>query len=198
MNLPNSLTTARILLVPPLVAVLLGSSSPNREILGFIVFSAAVVTDYLDGYLARRRHQVTTMGQLLDPLADKLLISAAFISLVELEIVPAWMVVIIVAREFAVTGLRGIASLQGFAISASKLAKYKMACQAVCVGCLIAANRFPATHPVNLAGRTLLWAAVILAIASMVQYFRQFWSVFDTKLPPEAKPEGQSQPEDQP
>ena len=104
MNLPNSLTVTRIFLIPLLVVVLLTGRFTDREILGFIVFVIAALTDYLDGYFARKRKQVTTLGKLLDPIADKLLISAAFISLVELGIAPAWMVVIIVGREFAVTG----------------------------------------------------------------------------------------------
>ena len=123
MNLPNSLTVTRIFLIPLLVVVLLTGRFADREILGFIVFIIAALTDYLDGYFARKRKQVTTLGKLLDPIADKLLISAAFISLVELGIAPAWMVVIIVGREFAVTGLRSIASAEGFTIDASKLGK---------------------------------------------------------------------------
>lgn len=183
MNLPTWLTISRIFLVPPLVGVLLTTPSPAREIWGLIVFIAAALTDYLDGYLARRRSQVTTLGQLLDPLADKLLISAAFISLVELEIAPAWMVIIVVAREFAVTGLRGIASVRGFTISASRLGKYKMVSQVACVSCLIVANRFSGTS-VYQAGQVLLWLVVILAIISMVQYFRKFWGVFQPESVP--------------
>ena len=187
MNLPNSLTTVRILLVPPLVALLLGSDSPTREFWGFIVFAVAAATDYFDGYLARRRAQITNAGQLLDPIADKLLISAAFISLVELTLVPAWMVVVIVGREFAVTGLRSAASARGYAIAASRLGKYKMASQVVCVGCLIAANRSSYVW-VYQAGRVLLWIVVILAIASMVHYFRKFWSLVDSSPKDQQKP----------
>src|SRR5215510_252016 len=118
MNLPNGLTLARIFLIPVLFAAL----APRYDMrIAALIFLAASVTDLLDGYFARKRHQVTTLGVLLDPLADKLLISSAFIPLVQLQIVPAWMVVIIIGREFAVTGLRSIASSQGFTIEASEL-----------------------------------------------------------------------------
>ncbi|MBI4444591.1 MAG: CDP-diacylglycerol--glycerol-3-phosphate 3-phosphatidyltransferase [Acidobacteria bacterium] len=181
MNLPNSLTVLRIFLVPLLVVVLLTGSSPEREIWGFIVFMAAAITDLLDGYLARRRLQVTTLGKLLDPIADKLLISAAFVSLVELNMVAAWMVVVIIGREFAVTGLRSIASAEGFSISASRLGKYKMATQVLCVSALIMGNRYPDSilYP---AGQLLLWLVVVLAITSMVQYFRRFWGQVDESI----------------
>jgi CDP-diacylglycerol--glycerol-3-phosphate 3-phosphatidyltransferase len=191
MNLPNSLTTIRILLIPPLVGVLLGSDSPTRETFGFLVFAVAAATDYLDGYLARRRSQITAVGQLLDPIADKLLISAAFISLVELDLVPAWMVIVVVGREFAVTGLRSAAARRGLTIAASQLGKYKMAAQVACVGCLIVANRFPTIHfnpfPEYLTlyrlGQILLWIVVFLAVLSMIHYFRKFWSMVDTGDP---------------
>ena len=181
MNLPNSLTITRIFLIPLLVVVLLTGRFADRELLGFIVFVIAALTDYLDGYLARKRKQVTTLGKLLDPIADKLLISAAFISLVELGIAPAWMVVIIVGREFAVTGLRSIASVEGFTIDASKLGKSKMASQVVCVGCLILGWRFPDTF-FTTAGIAFLWVVVVLAIVSMIQYFKNFWSQIDESV----------------
>ena len=126
MNLPNSLTILRIFFVPVLVVVLL-TGQPNFTlfgthityvILGVLILLAAAATDWADGYLARRRHQETTLGILLDPIADKLLISAAFISLVQMGLVPAWMVVIIIGREFTVQGLRTIASAEGFTIQA--------------------------------------------------------------------------------
>lgn len=177
-NLPNALTVSRIFLAPLLVVLLLTGRASSRETWAFVVLVAASVTDYLDGYLARKRFQVTTLGKLLDPIADKLLISAAFISLVELKIAPAWMVVIIIGREFAVTGLRSIASAGGFTIAASRLGKYKMASQVVCASCLILGGHYPGTFLYK-AGRVLLWLVVILAIVSMVQYFRRFWSQVD-------------------
>ncbi len=177
MNLPNGLTVSRIFLAPLLVVLLL-TGNRNRELWAFAVLVAASATDYLDGYFARKRLQVTTLGKLLDPIADKLLISAAFISLVELNIAPAWMVVIIVGREFAVTGLRSIASAEGFTISASRLGKYKMAGQVICVGFLVLGVRFP-QGLLSRTGRALLWVVVVLALVSMVQYFYRFWNKID-------------------
>ncbi len=142
MNLPNALTLSRIFIVPLLVVVLLTPVSQNwlgvpQYILGVAIFVAAALTDYFDGKIARRRHQVSKLGKLLDPIADKLLISAALISLVENHLAPAWAVVIIVGREFAVTGLRSIAATEGVIISASRMGKFKMVAQVVTVGLLI-------------------------------------------------------------
>ncbi len=119
-NLPNALTLTRIFLVPFLVVVLL-TKFDGRETVGLLIFLTAVATDFLDGWLARRRREITTLGTLLDPIADKLLISAAFISLVELGLAPAWMVVVIIGREFAVSGLRSIASGRGILIPGLEL-----------------------------------------------------------------------------
>ena len=121
-NLPNALTLLRIFLVPFLVVVLL-TKFEGREIVGLLIFLIATATDFFDGWIARRRSQITTLGTLLDPIADKLLISGAFVSLVELGLAPAWMVVVILGREFAVSGLRSIASARGIMISASGLGK---------------------------------------------------------------------------
>lgn len=145
MNLPNGLTLLRIFIVPLLVVVLLTPFSENwfgvpRHILGVGLFLAAALTDYLDGHFARSRNQVTRLGQLLDPIADKLLISAALISLVENQLAPAWAVVIIIGREFAVTGLRSIAAADGVVISASKMGKFKMLVQVMTVALLIFAS----------------------------------------------------------
>jgi CDP-diacylglycerol---glycerol-3-phosphate 3-phosphatidyltransferase len=141
-NLPNALTLSRIFIVPLLVVVLLTPVSENwlgvpQYILGVGIFVAAALTDYFDGKIARSRHQVSKLGKLLDPIADKLLISAALISLVEHQLAPAWAVVIIVGREFAVTGLRSIAATEGVIISASRMGKFKMVAQVVTVGLLI-------------------------------------------------------------
>lgn len=145
MNLPNSLTLLRIFIVPLLVVVLLTPFSENwfglpRHVFGVALFLAAALTDYLDGHLARSRKQVTRLGQLLDPIADKLLISAALISLVENQLAPAWAVVIIIGREFAVTGLRSIAAADGVVISASRMGKFKMLVQVTTVALLIASS----------------------------------------------------------
>lgn len=142
MNLPNALTLSRIFIVPLLVVVLLTPVSENwlgvpRYIIALAIFVAAALTDYFDGKIARSRQQVSKLGKLLDPIADKLLISAALISLVEHHLAPAWAVVIIVGREFAVTGLRSIAATEGVVISASRMGKFKMVAQVVTVGFLI-------------------------------------------------------------
>jgi CDP-diacylglycerol--glycerol-3-phosphate 3-phosphatidyltransferase len=141
-NLPNSLTLSRIFVVPLLVVVLLTPFSEDwfgvgRHIFGFALFCGAAFTDYLDGKLARRRRQVSTLGKLLDPIADKLLISAALIALVENRLVPAWAVVIIVGREFAVSGLRSIAAGEGVIIAASRMGKFKMLSQTIAIALLI-------------------------------------------------------------
>lgn len=153
MNLPNTLTLSRIFIVPFLVVVLLTPFSENwlgvpRHILGVTLFLAAAMTDYLDGRIARSRHQVSRLGKLLDPLADKLLISAALISLVENQLAPAWAVVIIIGREFAVTGLRSIAAEDGVVISASKMGKFKMMAQVVAVALLIVSSTSEGRPPV--------------------------------------------------
>jgi len=144
-NLPNFLTLLRIFIVPLLVVVLLTPFSESwfglpRHILGVTLFLGAALTDYLDGYFARSRGQVTRLGQLLDPIADKLLISAALISLVENQLAPAWAVVIIIGREFAVTGLRSIAATDGVVIAASKMGKFKMLLQVLTVALLIGSS----------------------------------------------------------
>src|SRR5215467_3003032 len=145
MNLPNLLTLVRIFIVPLLVVVLLTRFSEDyvglpQHIAGVALFLFAACTDALDGWLARRRGQVSRFGTLLDPIADKLLISSAFISLVENQLAPAWAVVIILGREFAVTGLRSIAAVEGVVISASKMGKFKMLAQVVTVALLIVSS----------------------------------------------------------
>jgi len=187
MNLPNSLTILRIFFVPVLIVVLL-TRSPNVELWGFpmhfefwgvLILLTAAATDWADGYFARRRAQETTLGILLDPIADKLLISAAFVSLVDMQLVPAWMVVIIIGREFTVLGLRNIASAEGFTIKASLLGKTKMVLQVSCVAVLIIAARHPSLKRLAL---FLLWLVVISAITSAAQYFWRFWSQLDDRI----------------
>jgi CDP-diacylglycerol--glycerol-3-phosphate 3-phosphatidyltransferase len=145
LNLPNALTLSRIFVVPLLVVVLLTPFSENwfgvqRHFLGVALFLGAAFTDYLDGHIARRRSQVSRLGILLDPIADKLLISAALISLVENRLAPAWAVCIIVGREFAVSGLRSVAAADGVVISASRMGKFKMGAQVLAVALLIASS----------------------------------------------------------
>jgi len=187
MNLPNSLTLLRIFFVPLLIVVLL-TRSPNVELWGFhmrfefwgvLIMLAAAATDWADGYFARRRKEITTLGILLDPIADKLLISAAFIALVDMHLVPAWMVVIIIGREFTVLGLRNIASAEGFTIAASALRKTKMVLQVCAVAVLIAGSRYTSLKPL---AYILLWLVVASALISAAQYFYRFWSQLDTRI----------------
>jgi CDP-diacylglycerol--glycerol-3-phosphate 3-phosphatidyltransferase len=187
MNLPNSLTLLRIFFIPLLIVVLL-TRSPNVDLWGFamhfevwgvLILLVAAATDWADGYFARRHSQVTTLGILLDPIADKLLISAAFISLVDMHLVPAWMVVIIIGREFTILGLRNIASAEGFTISASALGKTKMVLQVCAVAVLIAGARHPSLKPFS---ELLLWLVVISALVSAAQYFYRFWNQLDDRI----------------
>lgn len=180
MNLANALTLARIFLVPIVVVVLLTVEIRYYALLGASLFLAAALTDLLDGYVARRRKQVTTLGRLLDPIADKLLISSALISLVQLRIAPAWMVVIIIGREFAVSGLRSIAAHEGFSIEVSTLGKGKMVTQVAAVVGLILGRKYGGW--VQYTAKVLLWAVVVFALVSMVQYFREFWSKLDSSI----------------
>jgi CDP-diacylglycerol---glycerol-3-phosphate 3-phosphatidyltransferase len=171
LNLPNALTALRIFLVPLLVVVLL-TRVHHHVFLGAGIFGLAALTDYLDGYFARRRNQITRVGILLDPLADKLLTAAAFLSLVELGAVPAWMVMIILGREFAVTGLRNVAAGRGLLVPASALGKGKMVAQVVCILLLLLGRRYTLLQPLGLAA---LWVVVVLALVSGADYFRLFW-----------------------
>jgi CDP-diacylglycerol---glycerol-3-phosphate 3-phosphatidyltransferase len=181
MNLPNALTLARIFLVPIVVVVLLTFNlRTSWAFWGTSLFLAAALTDLLDGYLARRRKQVTTLGRLLDPIADKLLISSALISLVQLNIAPAWMVVIIMGREFAVSGLRSIAAHEGFSIEVSTLGKGKMVTQVAAIVGLILGHKYGGG--IQLTAKVLLWAVVFFALVSMIQYFREFWSKLDSNI----------------
>lgn len=171
-NLPNALTLFRIFLVPFLVVVLLTKFS-GREFVGLGIFLVAAVTDFFDGWIARRRNQTTRLGALLDPIADKLLMSAAFISLVEMDPrhVPAWMVVIIIGREFAVSGLRSIAAQQGVTIAASPLGKGKMVSQVIAISLLILGYELGQFRVV---GTVALWAVMLFALASGIDYFIKF------------------------
>jgi len=187
MNLPNALSLARIFLVPLLVLVLVTKFEGRliygvrMEIVGAAIFGIASLTDWLDGYLARRRKQVTTLGQLLDPLADKLLITAALLSLVQMDIAPAWMVLVILGREFAVTVLRGVAYSRGVVIAASPLGKLKMVSQVVAILLLILG--YDHLQRFFILGRIALWVAVITAVASGLDYYRRFNHVLAQRGP---------------
>ena len=178
MNLPISLTLLRIFFVP-LVVVLLLTSGRNMDLWAVVVFLLAATTDLLDGYLARKRGQVTSLGILLDPIADKLLTSAAFISLVYLHLISAWMAVIIIGREFAVSGLRAIASAEGFSLEVSELGKTKMVFQVVAITVIVLERRLPL---LRLPGSVLLWMVVLFALASAGQYFISFWKRLDNRI----------------
>jgi CDP-diacylglycerol---glycerol-3-phosphate 3-phosphatidyltransferase len=169
-NLPNSLTLLRIFLVPVLVVVLL-TRTEGGLLAGTGIFGLGVLTDYLDGYLARRRREVTPLGILLDPIADKLLTTAAFIALVEMDSAPGWMVLIIVGREIAVTGLRNVAASRGVLIPASRLGKGKMVLQVVAIFALLLGRRFSLLRPVGLVA---LWLAVGVAVVSGLDYVVRF------------------------
>jgi CDP-diacylglycerol--glycerol-3-phosphate 3-phosphatidyltransferase len=204
LNLPNWLTLLRIFLVPLLVVVLLTppwttawlrvqvqESSLHwladladwlaqwREVVAVVIFLVAAATDWLDGFLARRRGQVTTLGTLLDPIADKMLTVSAFIALVELRLAPAWIVVVIVGREFAVSGMRSIAATRGLIIAASHWGKSKTVAQIVAITLLILTHTLERwVRFVNL-GKAALWVVMVLAVVSMWHYFRHFWSSLD-------------------
>ncbi|MBI4164120.1 MAG: CDP-diacylglycerol--glycerol-3-phosphate 3-phosphatidyltransferase [Acidobacteria bacterium] len=181
MNLPTTLTVLRIFIVPLLVVLML-TKEENMDLWAAGLFLAAAVSDALDGYLARRHGQITPLGILLDPIADKLLTSAAFISLVELGRVPAWMVAIIIGREFSVSGLRAIASSKGFAIAASGLGKAKMVFQVCAIMALMLERRFPVLET---QGEFLMWVVVVFALASALQYFWGFWQRVDLRARPQ-------------
>jgi CDP-diacylglycerol--glycerol-3-phosphate 3-phosphatidyltransferase len=178
-NLPIKLTLARIFLVPLLMVFLISFSRVNALIAAGI-FIAAALTDWLDGLIARRRNQVTTLGQLLDPVADKLLVAAALVSLVQIDKLPAWIVVILIGREFAVTGLRGIAASVGIIVPASELAKYKTFTQYVAITLLIIEKGMPPNAvPFHLVSYGVLGIAVILTVVSGVDYFVRFFRKAD-------------------
>ncbi|MBV9771036.1 MAG: CDP-diacylglycerol--glycerol-3-phosphate 3-phosphatidyltransferase [Bryobacterales bacterium] len=188
MNLPNALTILRIFFVPFLVAVLVeqnlrvewqGAVLVGNAFLALSIFLIAAATDLLDGYLARRWKQITTVGTLLDPIADKLLISAALVSLVQIRKVPAWMVVLIIGREFAVSGLRSIAAAEGYTIQASDLGKTKMITQVAAISIVLLSIRWDA---LNGFAMLWMWGVVIFGIASAVQYFLKFWRKVDSSI----------------
>jgi CDP-diacylglycerol--glycerol-3-phosphate 3-phosphatidyltransferase len=179
LNLPNLLTAFRIFLVPLVVVVLLTEFHFerwfffNREELAVGIFLLASLTDLLDGYLARKRGQVTTLGQLMDPIADKLLVSSVLISLVEMHLAQAWIVVIIVGREFTVTGLRMVAAVSQVTIPAGVLGKWKMVVEVIAISLVIWGNQRE-WEWVKLTGDGLLYFVAFIAIVSMIEYFVKF------------------------
>jgi CDP-diacylglycerol--glycerol-3-phosphate 3-phosphatidyltransferase len=175
-NLPNALSLVRIFLVPVLVVFLIVVPRPYN-LSAAAVFLAGALTDWLDGRIARSTRQVTTLGKLLDPVADKLLIAAGLISLVQVGRVPAWMVVLIVCRDLAITGLRGIAASQNVIIQAREFGKATMVAEVIAVSLLILNLNWPAV-PVPL-GHAVLFVAIVLSLTSGTIYFCKFWRSID-------------------
>ena len=174
MNLPIALTLIRIVLVP-LVIVFLISSQRVHVIIAAVIFLAASLTDWLDGLIARRTNQVTRLGTLLDPVADKLLVAAALVSLVQVDMVPAWMAWVIIGRELAVTGLRGVALSMGVIVPASGLGKIKTVTQYVAVTFLILDRGVPRDFlPFHLVSWGALWVALGFTVLSGADYFYRF------------------------
>ena len=188
-NLPNAITLGRIFLVPLLVVVLLTEfegrqiAGIRKELIGAAIFGLASLTDWLDGYLARRRQQITALGQLMDPLADKLLITAALVSLVQMDLAPAWLVAVILGREFAITVLRSIAHSRGVVIAASPLGKFKMVSEVVAILALILGQDH--LQQFFVLGTIALWIAMLTAVASGVDYYRRFNHVLGQGAKPE-------------
>src|SRR5215218_3605495 len=187
MNVPNALTLLRIFFVPLLVAVLvqghatidLHITTATSEIFALTLFLAAAATDLLDGYLARKWGQITTVGTLLDPIADKLLVSSALIALVQVRVVPAWMTIVVIGREFAISGLRSIAAAEGYIIQASDFGKAKLVSQVFAISLLMLSMHWLELRPYALAS---MYAVVILAVISALLYFRKFWRKIDVKV----------------
>jgi CDP-diacylglycerol--glycerol-3-phosphate 3-phosphatidyltransferase len=193
MNLPNSITMTRIVMIP-LFLWILSSHFPwqgprgTQEILASILFVLASITDGLDGYLARKRGQITTIGMLLDPLADKIMVTAAFVALVAYnpQVVKVWIVVVIIGREFLISGLRSIASSEGFTITASELGKLKTVAQIISVVLAILAHHWDhweiggvISIPVNWYAVAAIYFTVIVSTISAIDYFVGFWKQID-------------------
>ena len=191
MNLPNSITLSRIAMIPLLLWIL-STHFPWRaygeqEILASSLFVLASITDGLDGYLARKRAQITTMGMLLDPIADKIMVTAALVALVNYnpQVIKVWIVVVIIGREFLISGLRSIASSEGFTIQASDLGKLKTVIQIVAVVSAILAHRWYQWNfggfivPVEWTAITAIYFATLVSVISAVDYFIGFWKKID-------------------
>jgi len=176
-NLPIGLTLTRIVAVPLLIVFLI-SSSRVHALIAAGIFILASITDWLDGVVARRRNQVTTLGTLLDPIADKLLVAAALVSLLQIDKIAAWIVVVIVGRELAVTGLRAVAASVGVIVPASRLAKWKTVSQYVAITLLIVEKGF-GSAAFHLTATGMLWVALGLTVVSAVDYFYRFFRKAD-------------------
>lgn len=192
-NLPNSITLSRIAMIPLLLWILsphfpLQGPHGEQEILASVLFVLASITDGLDGYLARKRQQITTMGMLLDPIADKIMVTGALIALVAYnpQVVKVWIVVVIIAREFLISGLRSIASSEGFTIQASDLGKLKTVVQIVCVVSAVLAHHWDQWQffevvviPVKWVAIAAIYFTVVVSTISAIDYFVGFWKQID-------------------
>lgn len=187
MNIPNRITISRIFLIPIFIILLtvpfnfgtinLGEASvPIAHLIGAIIFIIAAATDWVDGYYARKYNLVTNFGKFLDPLADKLLVSAALILLIELGFAPAWVVIVIISREFAVTGLRLVAAGSGIVLAAGNMGKLKTVTQLVAIIALLLYN-FPFSYINFPFGTIMLYIALFFTVLSGIDYFAKNWSV---------------------
>ncbi|GIO22033.1 CDP-diacylglycerol--glycerol-3-phosphate 3-phosphatidyltransferase [Oceanobacillus sp. J11TS1] len=187
MNLPNKLTFSRILLIPFFIMLMsiplpwgsweIGDTQlPIAHFIAALIFIIAAGTDWVDGYYARKHNLVTNLGKFMDPLADKLLVSAALILLVEIELAPAWVVIIIISREFAVTGLRLVAAGEGIVLAAGSMGKLKTATQMVAIAVLLLHN-FPFSYVSFPFGTIMLYLSLVFTIISGVDYFVKNWHV---------------------
>ena len=192
MNLPNSITMTRIIMIPLFLWILSPhfpwqGKNGTQEVLASILFVLASITDGLDGYLARKRGQITTMGMLLDPLADKIMVTSALVALVAYnpQVVKVWIAVVIIGREFLISGLRSIASSEGFTITASDLGKLKTVAQIVSVVSAILAHRWnhwqigPVVIPIYWYAVAAIYFTVLVSTISAVDYFIAFWKKID-------------------
>lgn len=168
-NIPIVITFSRMLIIIPFVLI-----APEHPFLGAVIFSIAAITDYLDGYIARKKKQVTKLGILLDPIADKLLVISAMILFVDMELIPAWIAIVIIAREFIVTGLRVVALSMDIVIPAEMGGKIKVTAQISSIIVLLVDKSFVSMDLYSI-GILLLWIAMVLGILSGIQYFVIFW-----------------------
>lgn len=169
MNLPNKLTVMRVILIPFFIVILMCNCIPYNEWIALAIFIIASITDLFDGKIARKYNLVTNFGKLMDPLADKLLVCSALICLVELERIPSWMVIVIIAREFIISGFRSVAADSGIVIAASNVAKVKTVFQMIATGFLIV--DFGSFHPATfIITQVVLYTAIVLTIVSLVDY----------------------------
>lgn len=184
-NLPNLITIGRVLLIPP-VLILIDNYNPIRSLLAALLYMCAAAGDFLDGYLARSRNQVSTLGKFLDPLADKLMVTAVLVTAVALGRVPAWLVVVLIARDLAINGLRGIASAQGLVIAASDGGKIKTALQLIAILMLLVHFRYPLLgaevvlgQAINVdyhrVGLLMLYLSAVISVVSGAQYMKNFF-----------------------